>query len=50
MEALRVFAADDYGESVLEANGLGDLKVETLGVALLDAIVDFVRIWAGGFV
>jgi len=50
MEALGVVAADDHGESVLEAEGFGDFEVETVGVALLDAMVDVVGVGAGGFV
>src|ERR1700687_196163 len=50
MEALGVFAADDHGESVLEAERLGDFQVETLGVALFHAIVDIVWVAARGFV
>jgi hypothetical protein len=50
VKALGVIAADDHGERVLKAEGLGDFEIETLGVALLDAIVDFVRIATGGFV
>jgi hypothetical protein len=50
VEALGVFAADDHGEGILEAERLGNFEVETLGVALLDAMVDIVRVAAGGFV
>src|ERR1700730_7365431 len=50
VEALRVFAADDHGEGVLEAERLRDFEIKTLGVALLDALVDVVRVGAGGFV
>jgi hypothetical protein len=50
MEALGVFTADDHGESVLETEWLGDFEIESLGVALLDATVDVVRVGGGGFV
>jgi hypothetical protein len=35
-----VVAADDHGKSVFEAKGFRNFEVETLGVELLDAIVD----------
>jgi hypothetical protein len=50
VEAPGVFAADDHGESVFEAERLGNFEIETLGVALLDAMVNIVRVAAGGFV
>jgi hypothetical protein len=50
MEALGVFAADDHCESVLKAEGLGDFEIETLSVALFDAIVDVAWVAARGFV
>jgi hypothetical protein len=50
MEALGVFAADDHGESVLEAERLGDFEIETLSVALFHAIVDIAWVAARGFV
>src|SRR6267154_5717878 len=50
VEALGVVTADNHGEGVLEAEGLGDFGIETLGVALPDTIVNFVGICAGRFV
>ncbi len=50
VEIFRVAGADDHGESVFEAEGLGDLKVEAIGVELFDAVVDGVRIASGSFV
>ena len=50
MEALGVFAADDHGESILKAEGLGDFEIETLGVALFHASIDVVRVRARRFV
>src|SRR5260370_39376146 len=50
MRMFGVPAADDHGESVFEAEGLGDFKVEAIGVELLDAVVDGVRIALGRFV
>jgi hypothetical protein len=50
VEALGVFAADDHGESVLETEWFGDFQVETLGIALFDAIVDVAWVAAWGFV
>jgi hypothetical protein len=44
MEIFRVIAADDHGKSVFEAEGLGDFEVEAIGVELLDAAVDGVRV------
>ncbi len=49
MELLGVVAADDHGESVFEAERLGDFEIEALGVALFHAIVDGVSVgirWA----
>jgi hypothetical protein len=40
MEVLGVVAADDHGESIFEAERLGDFQVEAVGVELLDAKVD----------
>jgi hypothetical protein len=37
---LRVVPADDHGESIFEAERLGDLEMESIGVALLDAVKD----------
>src|SRR5258707_7391912 len=49
VEALGVFSADDHSESVLEAERLGDFSIETLGVALLDALVGVARVGGWGF-
>ncbi len=40
MKFIRVVAADDHGECVFEAEGLGDFEMEAIGVELLDAAVD----------
>jgi hypothetical protein len=40
MEVLGVVAADDHGESIFEAERLGDFQVEAVGVELLDAAVN----------
>jgi len=50
VEALGVFAADDHGKGVLEAERLGDFEVEALGITLFHAIVDVVWVAAGRFV
>ena len=50
MKFLRVVAADDDGERVFEAERLGDFEVEVVGVKLLDAVVDGVRITMRSFV
>ena len=50
IEALGVFAADHHGESILEAERLGDFEMETLGVVLFHTIVDVAWVAAGGFV
>jgi len=50
VKILRVVAADDHGESVFEAEGLGDFEMKAIGVELLDAIVNGVRIALRGFV
>src|SRR6267378_4012021 len=39
MKIFRVITADDHGESVFEAEGLGDFEMEALGIQLLDAMV-----------
>jgi len=44
MKIFRVVTPDDHGESVFEAEGLGDFEMEALGIELLDAVVDCVRI------
>ena len=40
MELFGVGAADDHGECVFESERLGDIEIETLGVALFHAFVD----------
>ena len=40
MKIFGVIAADHHGESIFEAERFGDFEVETLGVELLDAVVD----------
>lgn len=50
LEALGIVAADDHGESVLEAERLGDFEMEALGVLLLDALVEGGRISGRRFV
>src|SRR3989442_12533896 len=40
MKSLRIFAADDHGKSIFEAEGLSDFKMEAIGVELLDAVID----------
>src|SRR5882757_3016332 len=40
MKFLRVIAADDHCESILEAERLGDFKMEAIGGELLDAVID----------
>src|SRR5712692_11553852 len=44
MEIFRIIAANDHGESVFEAERLGDFKMEAIGVELLDAVIDGVRV------
>jgi hypothetical protein len=44
MQISSVVAADDHGESVFEAEGLGDFEMEALGVELFNAMVNSVRI------
>ena len=44
MEILRVVASDDHRECVFEAQRLSDFEMESLGVKLLDAMVDGARI------
>src|SRR3984957_5235213 len=39
-----VGAADDHRESVFETERFGDVEIETLGVALFDALVDGLRV------
>ena len=50
MKIFRVVTPDDHGESVFEAEGLGDFEMEALGVKLLDALVDGVRIALRGLI
>ena len=40
VEILGVVAADDHGEGVFEAKRFGDFEAETIGVELLDAVID----------
>src|SRR5450755_847286 len=40
VQTLGVVSANDHGESVFETERLGDREIETLGVELLDALVD----------
>src|SRR6266852_8776818 len=44
MKFLRIVAADDHRESVLEAERLRNFNVKTIRVELLDAAVDGVRV------
>jgi hypothetical protein len=44
MKFLRVVASNDHRESIFEAEWLGDFQVETIGVELLDAVIDGSRI------
>jgi len=50
MKIFRVVAPDDHGESVFKAEGFGNFEMEAIGIELLDAIVDGVRIASRGFV
>jgi hypothetical protein len=50
MEFLGVVAADDHGESVFEAERLGNFEMVALGVELLDAVEDGDGIAVRGFV
>src|SRR5882757_2062153 len=50
VQVLGVVTTNHHGKGVFKAEGLGDLEIETLGVALPDAIVNIVGIWAGRFV
>jgi len=50
MEIFGVIAADDHGEGVFKAEGLGDFEVEAIGVELLDAVVDGGGIALRGFI
>src|SRR5690348_10287409 len=40
MEALRIIASDNHGKGIFEAERLGELEVEALGVLILYASVD----------
>ena len=44
VEVFRVVAADDHGEGVFETERFGDFEMEAIGVELLDAVEDSVRI------
>jgi hypothetical protein len=50
MDFLRVVAANNHGEGVFETEGLGDFEVEAVGVQLLDALINGVRIALRGFI
>jgi hypothetical protein len=50
MEFLSVVAANDHGKGVFETEGLGDFEVETVGIELLDALINGVRIALRGFI
>src|SRR5258706_3125478 len=50
VQALGVVSTNDHGKGVFKAEGLGDFEIETLGVALPDAIVNVGGIGAGRFV
>src|SRR5882762_6175151 len=49
-QALGVITTNDHGKGVFKAEGLGDLEIETLGVALPDAIINVVGICTRRFV
>src|SRR4029077_15657207 len=44
MEIFRVVSANDHGKSVFKTKRLGDFEMEAIGVELLDAVEDGVRI------
>src|SRR6266849_83085 len=44
MKIFRVVSTDDHGESVFEAERLGNFQVEAFGVLLLDPVGDSVRV------
>src|SRR5712672_2584199 len=50
VQVLSVITTNDHGKGVFKAEGLGDLEIETLGVALPDAIVNVLGICARRFV
>src|SRR5258708_29190792 len=50
MEIFGVVAADNHGEGVFATEGLGEFEMEAVGVELLDAVVDGVRIALRSFV
>src|SRR5260370_39240066 len=50
MKFFRVIAADDHCKSILEAEWLGDFKMEAVGVELLVAVIDGGGITLGRFV
>src|SRR5437879_8962576 len=50
MKFLRVIAANNHGESILETKRVGDFEMEPIGVELLDAVIDGGGITLGSFV
>jgi hypothetical protein len=44
MELFGIGSADDHGKCVFESERLGDVEIETLGVALFHALVDGLRV------
>src|SRR6267154_4093400 len=50
VQALGVITTNHHGESVFKAEGLGNVEIETLGVALPDAIVNVMGICGRRFV
>src|SRR2546427_7354458 len=50
MKSLRIIAGNDHRKSVFKAKRLGDLKMEAMGVEVLDAVIDGRGIPLRGFV
>lgn len=50
VEIIGVVGTDDHGESIFEAERLGEFKLKTLGVKLLDAVVNGGGIGSGRFI
>src|SRR5882724_10482749 len=50
VQALCIVTTNHHGKGVFKAEGLGNLEIETLGVALPDAILNVVGICARRFV
>ncbi len=50
MKFFRVVSADNHRKSVFKPEGLGDFQVEAIGVELLDAVVNRVRVSSRRFV